>query len=46
VREARRVVFLVTGEDKREALARARRGEVPSGLIPGAEMLLDRAAAG
>jgi len=46
LREARRVVLLVTGEDKREAVARARRGEVPSGLIPGAEMLLDRAAAG
>ncbi len=46
LREARRVVFLVTGGDKREAVARARRGEVPAGLIPGAEMLLDRAAAG
>ncbi len=46
LRQARRVVFLVTGEDKAEALARAGRGDVPAGMIPGAEYLADRAAAG
>jgi 6-phosphogluconolactonase len=45
LRQARRVVFLVTGDDKAEALARASRGEVPAGMIPGAEYLADRAAA-
>jgi 6-phosphogluconolactonase len=45
LREARRVVFVVTGEDKAEAALKARGGEVPSGMIPGAEYLLDRAAA-
>jgi len=45
LREARRVVFLVTGADKAEALALAKRGEVPSGMVPGAEYLVDRAAA-
>jgi 6-phosphogluconolactonase len=43
--EARRVVFLGTGADKAEALALARRGEVPAGMVPGAEYLADRAAA-
>lgn len=46
LRGARRVVFLVTGADKAEALARAGRGEVPAGMIPSAEFLVDRAAAG
>jgi 6-phosphogluconolactonase len=46
LRSAGRVLLLVTGEDKAEALARARRGEVPAGMIPGAEWLVDRAAAG
>jgi len=45
LREARRVVFLITGGDKAEALARAQRGVVPAGMIAGAEFLLDRAAA-
>lgn len=45
LRAARRVVFLVTGADKAAALAAARRGEVPAGMIPGAEYLVDRAAA-
>lgn len=44
--EARRVVVLATGEGKREAVALARRGEVPSGMIPNAEWLIDQAAAG
>jgi 6-phosphogluconolactonase len=45
LRDARRVVFLVTGSDKAEAVALARRGEVPAGMIPGAEYLADRSAA-
>jgi 6-phosphogluconolactonase len=45
LRAARRVVFLVTGGDKAEAMAMAARREVPSGMIPGAEYLLDREAA-
>lgn len=46
LQEARRVLILVTGEDKAEALLRARQGEVPAGMIPEAEFLVDRAAAG
>lgn len=46
LREARRVVVLATGAGKRDAVARARRGEVPSGMIPHAEWLIDEAAAG
>lgn len=45
LRTARRVVVLVTGADKAEAVARASRGEVPAGMIPGAEYLVDREAA-
>ena len=45
LREARRVLFLVTGADKAQAVVEAVAGEVPSGMIPGAEYLLDRAAA-
>ena len=45
LRNARRVIFLVTGADKAEALRRARQGEVPAGLIPNAEWLVDEAAA-
>jgi len=45
LRAARRVVFLVTGADKAEALALAGAGTVPSGMIPNAEYLVDRAAA-
>jgi 6-phosphogluconolactonase len=45
LREARRVVFIVTGADKAEPLALAERGEVPSGMVPGAEYIVDRAAA-
>src|SRR2546429_602138 len=43
---ARHVIVLATGAGKAEAVARARRGEVPSGMIAGALWLLDRAAAG
>jgi 6-phosphogluconolactonase len=45
LRTARRVVLLATGADKAEALALARDGRVPAGMIPGAEYLVDRAAA-
>lgn len=43
---ARQVIVLATGAGKADAVARARRGEVPSGMIAGALWLLDRAAAG
>lgn len=45
LRAARRVVFVVTGTDKAAAFAAASRGEVPSGMVPDAEYLVDRAAA-
>jgi 6-phosphogluconolactonase len=45
LRAARRVVLVVTGSDKAEALRDAERGDVPAGMIPGAEFLVDRAAA-
>jgi 6-phosphogluconolactonase len=45
LRSARRVVVIATGADKAEAMRAARRGEVPAGMIPGAEYLVDRAAA-
>jgi 6-phosphogluconolactonase len=43
---ARQVIVLATGAGKADAVAKARRGEVPSGMIAGALWLLDRAAAG
>ena len=43
---ARHVIVLATGAGKADAVVRARRGEVPSGMIAGALWLLDRAAAG
>lgn len=43
---AHRVLVLATGADKAEAVQKARRGEVPAGMIPHAEWLVDRAAAG
>ena len=45
LRSARRVVLVVTGADKAEGLRGARRGDVPAGMVPGAEFLVDRAAA-
>lgn len=42
---ARRVIILATGAGKAEAVAKAKRGEVPSGMIPDARWLIDRAAA-
>ena len=43
---ARRVIILATGAGKAEAVAKAKRHEVPSGMIAGALWLIDRAAAG
>jgi 6-phosphogluconolactonase len=46
LQSARRVIILATGAGKADAVARAKRGEVPSGMIAGARWLLDRAASG
>ncbi len=46
LQSARRVIILATGPGKAEAVARAKRREVPSGMIAGARWLIDRAAAG
>jgi len=46
LRGAHRVIVLATGAGKAQAVALAKRGEVPSGMIAGARWLLDRAAAG
>ena len=46
LRGARLVIFLASGAGKADAVARARRGEVPSGMIANAKWLIDRAAAG
>ena len=43
---ARRVIVLATGAEKASAVAKARAGQVPSGMIPGARWLIDKAAAG
>ena len=45
LREARRVVVLASGGDKAEAVRRALAGEVPAGMIAGAEWLVTREAA-
>lgn len=46
LQSARRVIILATGTGKADAVARAKRGEVPSGMIAHARWLIDRAAAG
>ena len=46
LRGAHRVIILATGAGKAQAVALAKREEVPSGMIAGARWLLDRAAAG
>ena len=46
LQSARRVIILATGAGKADAVARAKRNEVPSGMIAGARWLIDRAAAG
>lgn len=43
---ARKVIILATGAGKAGAVARAKRAEVPSGMIASARWLIDRAAAG
>jgi 6-phosphogluconolactonase len=43
---ARRVIIVATGAGKADAVARAKRHEVPSGMIGGARWFIDRAAAG
>jgi len=46
LRGARLVIVLATGAGKADAVAKARRGEVPSGMIASAKWLIDRAANG
>jgi len=46
IRDAGRVLIIATGAGKAGAVALARRGETPSGMIAGARWLIDRAAAG
>ena len=46
IRDARRIVIIATGAGKAGAVALARRGESPSGMISRARWLIDRAAAG
>lgn len=46
LRGARRVIVLATGAGKAAAVDRAGRAEVPAGMVPGAEWILDAAAAG
>ncbi len=46
LRGARHVIILATGAGKADAVAKAKRGEVPSGMIAGAKWLIDREAAG
>ena len=43
---ARRVIIVATGAGKADAVARAKRHEVPSGMIGGAKWFIDQAAAG
>jgi 6-phosphogluconolactonase len=45
LRAARRVLLLIAGARKAQAMVRAMREEVPAGMIPGAEYLVDREAA-
>jgi 6-phosphogluconolactonase len=46
IQAAKQVLILASGKGKAEAVALAKRGEVPSGMIAGARWLIDRAAAG
>ena len=46
IRDARSLLIIATGSGKAEAVAMARRGESPSGMIANARWLIDRAAAG
>jgi 6-phosphogluconolactonase len=46
LRGASQVIVLATGAGKADAVAMAKRKQVPSGMIAGAQWLIDRAAAG
>jgi 6-phosphogluconolactonase len=46
IRDAGSVIIIATGAGKAQAVAMARRGQTPSGMITGARWLIDRAAAG
>ena len=46
IRDAGRVLIIATGAGKAQAVAMAKRGETPSGMISSARWLIDRAAAG
>lgn len=46
LRDAKRILIIATGAGKANAVAMARRGESPSGMIRNAKWLIDRAAAG
>ncbi len=46
IRDAGSVIIIASGAGKAEAVAMARRGQTPSGMITGARWLIDRAAAG
>ena len=46
IRDSRRILVIATGAGKANAVAMARRGESPSGMIRNARWLIDRAAAG
>ena len=46
IRDARLILIIATGAGKADAVAMARRGESPSGMINNARWLIDRAAAG
>ena len=46
IRDARRILIIATGAGKASAVAAARRGETPSGMIANARWLIDRAANG
>ncbi len=46
IRDAKRIEIIAAGAGKANAVAMARRGESPSGMIPRARWLIDRAAAG
>lgn len=46
IRDARKILIIATGAGKAAAVAAARRGETPSGMIANARWLIDRAANG
>jgi 6-phosphogluconolactonase len=46
IRDARRTLIIATGAGKADAVAQARRGKTPSGMIASARWLIDRAANG